>query len=215
MSITTRLATSLDAPFLAWVMQEAARSHLEKGIWDVVFPGADDQRLELLEAYISTELIHWSHWSRFLIAEVDSKPAASLCAYVNEKHGGKKKEQAWFEVFNKLGWTEEQMIAMSERVESFMSLGYVNQDGHWILENVAASPAFRRLGLINRLLTEILEMGRKEGFDKAQIGYLIGNTPAKNAYEKAGFKWVKEYSHVDFEKDYATPGVASMILDLR
>ena len=36
MSTETRPATAEDAPFLAWVIQEAARSHLEIGIWDLL-----------------------------------------------------------------------------------------------------------------------------------------------------------------------------------
>ena len=39
MRIETRPANAEDAPFLAWVMQEAARSHLEHGVWDLMFPG--------------------------------------------------------------------------------------------------------------------------------------------------------------------------------
>jgi len=215
MSITTRLATSLDASFLAWVMQAAARSHLKKGVWDHAFPGADDQRLEILESFISTDLIHFGHWSRFLIAEVDGKNAAALAAYVNEEHGGDRIEQGVAEAVDKFGWTVEQMMAIPDRLISFKSIGYINQDSCWIVEWVATRPEFRRLGLIDRLLSEILEMGRNNGFDKAQIGYLIGNMPAKNAYEKVGFKWTKEYFHQNFENDYGTPGIASMILDLR
>lgn len=215
MMITTRLATSEDTSFLAWVMQAAARSHLKKGVWDHAFPGADDQRLEILESFLSTDLVHFGHWSRFLIAEVDGRRAAALAAYVNEEHGGEKIEQGMAEAFTKLEWTVEQMMAIPDRFTSFKSIGYVNQNGCWIVEWVATRPEFRRLGLIHRLLNETLEMGRNKGFNKAQIGYLMGNLPAKNAYEKAGFKWAKEYCHEDFEKDYGIPGIASMILDLQ
>ncbi len=214
MTITIRLATPDDASFLAWVMQEAARSHLKKGLWDYAFPGPDDQRLEILEAFITTDLIHFGHWSRFLVAEVDGKQAAALSAYVNAEHGGDKIERAMVEAFTNLSWTMEQMMEIPGRIAHFKSTGYVNQDNCWIVEWVAARPEFRRLGLINQLLNRIFEMGRNKGFDKAQIGYLMGNTPAKNAYEKAGFKWVKEYCHEDFEKVYGIPGMASMNLDL-
>ena len=41
-----------DVRFIAWVMQEAARSHLERGIWDFAFPDAA-QRIDFLAALAS------------------------------------------------------------------------------------------------------------------------------------------------------------------
>ena len=61
---------------------------------------------------------------------------------------------------------------------------------------------------------EILERGRREDFSTAQIGYLLGNNPARNAYQKVGFKWLEEHCHPDFEADYGTPGIARMQRDL-
>lgn len=210
MAITTRPATLDDTLFLAWVMQEAARSHLEKGVWDLTFPGPDDQRLESLAAIVGTDQVHFGHWSRFLLAEVDGKPAAALAAYENSKYGGSKLGLGMAEAFNKLGWTEEQMAEIPGRFAPFTSTGYVNHDGRWILEWVATRPEFRGQGLIYRLLLEMLEKGREQGFSEAQVGYLLGNTPAKNAYEKTGFKYVKEYRHSDFEEAFGSPGIASM-----
>ena len=214
MAITTRPATPDDAPFLAWVIQTAARSHLEKGIWDLAFPGPDNQRLEILEIYAATDLVHLGHWSRFLIAEIDGERAAALSAYENSKHGGERINQGMVEALSRLGWTEEQMLEIPDRIEPFKSAGYVNHDGRWIVEWVATLPEFRRRGLIHRLLIEILERGREQGFREAQIGYLLGNIPAKNAYENVGFRWVKNYCNPDFEKAFGTPGIASMHLNL-
>ena len=64
------------------------------------------------------------------------------------------------------------------------------------------------------MLLEILEQGREEGFERAQVGYLLGNTRAKCAYERVGFKWVEEHCHPDFEADFGTPGIARMQRDL-
>ncbi|MCP4752365.1 MAG: GNAT family N-acetyltransferase [Proteobacteria bacterium] len=214
MNITHRKATRSDAPFLAWVMQEAARSHLEKGVFDMVYPGPDDQRLEILETLATTDQVHYGHWSRFMVAEVDGKPAAALSAYENTKHGGRHFDNGIVEMFQKLNWTSEQMAEVPGRVASFLSIGYVNCDDHWVLEFVATRPEHRGKGIMHQLLLKILEEGRREGFDKAQIGYLLGNTPAKNTYEKAGFKWIHDYRHSDFENTYGCPGIASMKLDM-
>ena len=70
MRVETRPASAEDAPFLAWVMREAARSHLEKGVWDLMFPGEDEPRLEILEKLATTERVHPTPVYEFLVALV-------------------------------------------------------------------------------------------------------------------------------------------------
>jgi GNAT superfamily N-acetyltransferase len=214
MTVKHRPATPEDAPFIAWVMQEAARSHLPIGIWDVAFPGPDGPRLKRLEALATTDSIHFCHWSRFLIAECDGQIAAGLSAYENAAYGGDHLGIGLAEAFQKLGLPTEELLAMRDRTAPFRSIKYVNPDNLWIIEWVATKPDFRGRGIINGLLLEILDKGRGEGFDKSQIGYILGNTPAKNAYEKVGFTWTKDYCHADFEAIFGTPGLASMHRDL-
>ena len=79
--------------------------------------------------------------------------------------------------------------------------------GAWIVENVATLPEFRRRGLVDQLLEEILEKGRTAGASVAEVGVLIGNDPAQRAYEKAGFAVVDEKRHPEFEAAYKCPGI--------
>ena len=214
MSIETRPATAEDAEFIAWVIREAARSHLDKGVWDLAFPGEDGQRLEILAKVATTEKVHFLHFSRFRILEVDGEPAAGLSAYENFQHGMKHLTLGLGEALTGLGWTPEEMVAVGERSSSFAATRYPNSDGLWIIEWVATKPEFRGRGLIRRLLLEILDEGREQDFEKAQIGYLLGNFLAKSAYEGVGFQWVAEHCHADFEADYGVPGLARMQRDL-
>jgi len=214
MAIETRPATAADAPFLAWVMQEAARSHLARGVWDLAFPGEDAPRLDVLAKLATTEQVHFAHFSRFRVLEVDGVLAAGLSAYENSRYGMEKLALGLAEVFTGLGWTPAQMQAVSERTSSFAATGYPNPDGLWIIEWVATRPEFRGRSLIRRLLEEILEQGREAGFERSQIGYLLGNVRAKGAYEGVGFKWLEDHCHPDFEAAYGTPGVARMQRDL-
>ncbi|MFO7963640.1 MAG: GNAT family N-acetyltransferase [Desulfobacterales bacterium] len=214
MVVKTRPAKESDAPFLAWVMQAAARSHLPIGMWDLAFPGPDEQRLEKLSALIHTETIHFGHWTRFRVAEVDQKPAAALAAFENSRYGPKNLAPAMLEAFRKMDLPESELMAIPERIAPMTSIKYVYHDGRWNLEWVATRPEYRGRGIINRLLQEIIEEGRRQGFAASQVGYILGNTPAKNAYEKVGFRYVTEYSHPDFENVFGTPGIASMHLDL-
>ena len=195
-------------------MQEAGRSHLPKGIWDIALPGDEDGRLDVLEEIAATNLLHFGHWTRFLVYDVDGEPAAALSAYEASEFGGDKLGQAMGEAFLKLAWSQDEMRAVPERMAPFGSLGFPTPSDVWIVEWVATLPEHRGKGLVNALLLEILEAGREEGFSTAQIGYFLGNTPAKSAYEKVGFKYVDEYRHVDWETALGSPGVARMQLDL-
>ena len=81
----------------------------------------------------------------------------------------------------------------------------------WILEWVATRPEYRGKGLTRALLTAILDAGRQRGYKLAQIGVVIGNTPAQRAYEGAGFKVVDETRHPSFEATFGTPGLRRLL----
>jgi len=87
------------------------------------------------------------------------------------------------------------------------------EEGAWVIENVATLPEFRKRGLINALLEKILEMGKQRGFRLAQTAFFIGNIPVKRAYEKVGFKVVDEKRHPDFEAALRCPGIARLLRD--
>ena len=78
--------------------------------------------------------------------------------------------------------------------------------GEW----VATQPEYRGRGLACELLHAILEKGRDEGFGRAQIGYLMGNVPARNAYEAVGFEWLEDHTHPSFADAYGPPGLSRM-----
>jgi ribosomal protein S18 acetylase RimI-like enzyme len=87
-------------------------------------------------------------------------------------------------------------------------------EDRWIVEWVATVPEFRGRGIVNQLLLAILDKGRERGFEKAQIGYLLGNTRAQRSYERVGFKTVSDRRDPDFEAALDCPGIACMHLDL-
>ncbi|MDH3686223.1 MAG: GNAT family N-acetyltransferase [Myxococcales bacterium] len=210
----TRPATPDDAPFLAWVLQEAARSHLARGVWDLAMPGDEDVRLANLAACIGTDPVHFGHWSRFLVAEVDGEPAAALAGYENRAHGESHMGRALARGLTGRGWTGQQLLEMRDRIAVFETPDYPTPDGVWIVEWVATRPEQRGQGLVRELLEAILEAGRAAGFDRAQIGILIGNEAARHAYERAGFVQIEEHRHPEFERALGSPGLARFQRDL-
>lgn len=210
-----RAATVEDADFLAWVIQAAARSHVEIGVWDLIFPGEDAQRLDHLARLLRTEQAHYLHWSRFLVAEVEGQPAAALSAYENAAHGQSRFVEVMLaEIFPQLGWKPEKFGEIVQAIAPYSALGYPNPDGLWVVEWVATGVAYRGRGLVRELLEAILQQGRDEGFTRTQIGYLLGNHAAKSAYEGAGFVQVDEYRAPEFEAVFGPPGIVRLQRDL-
>lgn len=212
MEPTIRPATRDDAPFIAWVQQEASRSHLPFGFWDLAFPGPDGHRLRLIERVCAAEARSFCHWSGFLVAEVGGEPAAALSAYdeapvaTGERFMGALGEGTALE-----GWDGTRLPAMFERLAPFLTCAPEQPDDRWIVEWVATRPEHRGKGLVRALLHAILDVGRRRGHAKAQIGVLIGNTPAQRAYEGAGFVVTDEKRHPAFEATFGSPGIRRLL----
>jgi translation initiation factor 4G len=193
-------------------MQEAARSHLEKGVMDFVIPD-DAKRLDFLDAASCAENPAIFCFENFLVADVDGKQAAALSAF-EPATAMPQLDAAEEEAAKTLGWSDEELRDVRERMAAMMVVYPETPDERWVVEWVATAPEFRGRGIVQTLLAAILEKGREQGYQKAQIGYLIGNTPAQRSYERVGFKTVSEKRDADFEAALSCPGMACMHLDL-
>jgi ribosomal protein S18 acetylase RimI-like enzyme len=111
------------------------------------------------------------------------------------------------QVSRTIGWREAENLATRATWATIRTCLFSEAPGEWIIENVATLPAYRRRGLGNALLAEILAKGRRKGCRRAQISVLIGNTPAQQAYEKVGFQVVDERRHPDFEALVGASGI--------
>lgn len=208
MNIDIRRAVASDAPFLAWVQQEAARSHVPKGFWDLAFPGPEADRLRVLGRMLTAESRSLCHWSGFLVACVDGRPAAALSGYTQASvAGGSAFVDAFTAALDAEGWDSAAREALAERIAPFSTCMPETDDDVWIIEWVATRPEFRGRGLVRSLLPQILERGRELGISRFQICVLIGNTPAQHAYEAAGFRPCDEKRHPDFEAAMGCPGI--------
>jgi ribosomal protein S18 acetylase RimI-like enzyme len=200
------------APFIAWVMRTAARSHLPKGIWDFM-AGPDEQRvLAYLDALASTPEPHFAHYSLFIVAEVDGKPAAALEGYFEEENGSATIAPHIPAAAKAIGADHDALMAQfaTGGGASMLAVMPKHEPRAWIVEHVATHPDFRRQGLIDRLLAAIIEKGRSRGATIADVGVLIGNDGAQRAYEKAGFRVVENIVSTDFEAAYGCPGLREL-----
>ena len=209
MSILIRNARTEDADFLAAVILLAGRAHVQKGIWDVILGGTDDENRSFLRLLTVTGKPHLFHHSFYQIAEADRNPAAALGGYDPKTAGYPALREAMPEAIRGSG---RNGLAPESQDHMARVLPCVPEslEGAWIIDSVATLPEYRGLGLAGKLLESIMDRGRKLGFHLAQINIYIGNTPAQRLYEKHGFKIIDENRCADFEQEIGSPGMARM-----
>ena len=212
--VRLRSATEEDVPFVAWVMLAASRSHLPRGIWEYLYDLDEARALAYLERLAVTDTVHLFHHSLFVVAEVGGQPAAAMCGYDPATQGFAQFGSALPEVAGAAG------IALDDpelgRRTGVLMAGFVEPpvERAWIVENVATRPEFRRRGLVDALLAEVLDRGRAKGFDTGQIGVFIGNEPARRAYIKAGFDVVGEKRDAGWDTEIGCPGTELLLQPL-
>jgi len=186
MSVSTRRATERDIPFLGEVVLLASRSHLPKGVWDHALPD-DDLRRRFLEQLLVTGKASWCHWSKFRVAEVDGVPAAAMSGYAEDEPDMLAEDAAMTQAFGNIGIAPERQDTVFERIAPFLTCLMPPIGTPWIIEWVATLAPYRRRGLVDRLLREMLDEGRKRGRRRGQIMVIAGNVSAQRAYERVGF----------------------------
>jgi len=213
MKLHIRPAKETDVPLLAWVQQEAARSHLPLGFWDLAFPGPDEHRLRVIERIARARARSFCHWSGFLVAELDGRPAAALSGYDKPSlAAGSALTEALQQALDEEEWSAEQRAAMGARIAPFLTCIPDTPEDAWVIEWVATRPEHRGKGLVKALLEAVIARGRSRGHSLLQIGVLIGNLPAQRAYESVGFRVVDEKRHPDFAAALGCPGIRRMTL---
>lgn len=213
MSHVIRPARPEDKNFLAKIVLLAARSHVEIGVWDLIAPKNEEERIRAIEGALTTEQASWCHWSKFLIAEVDGEPAAALSGYAAYDESLLPMEQVLIAGMKAIGYDDEQVGAAFQRMLVFLECHEDDEKETFIIEWVATLAAFRRQGLVRELLDAILERGRELGHTKAQIGILLGNVSAQRAYENVGFVMTHEMTSPAFEAAIGCPGMARLMIE--
>lgn len=203
-----RPARREDAPFLAWAMLAASRSHLPRGSWDLLLDGPEEELLGILARLAVGEPPTMCHWSGFRVALVDGQPAAAMAGYDTAGLAGL--EPLLDAALGARGWTAARIAAAAARFAPFETCSIEQPTGVWIVEWVATDPARRRRGLARDLLVCILDEGRRRGHTRAQVGMLLGNDAALRAYLGAGFRVEAERRDEAFAAALGCPGTARL-----
>jgi ribosomal protein S18 acetylase RimI-like enzyme len=213
MGLKIRSAGVNDAEFLSWLILTAGRAHVKRGIWEVVLNCSEGDCLSFLKLLTITDAPHLFHHSCYLIAETDTGPVSGLGGYDADNQGYPQLVKALPEIYGKLGKLPSKEMAAGEppRITACIPPPV---EGSWVIDSVATLPAFRRKGIVDKLLDTVLNLGRERGYRQAQISIYIGNTPAQCAYEKHGFKLLDEWRDPYFQEEIESPGMARLICDL-
>ena len=206
----------LDAFFLAKSILIAGRAHVTRGIWEVILGGTKEETLRFLQSLSITQIPHLFHYSYYLIAEENIfDPVGSLGGYDPNIAGYHALQQAIPEVVRKLRLSAQVSNMWEERANKILACLPNQIEGAWVIDSVATLPEHRRQGISEKLLRTILEKGKKQGYTKAQVNVYIGNEPALKLYRKFGFEIVEEIFDEYFEKSIGSPGMLSLVKDLR
>ena len=199
---TIRPAGAADADFIARNILAAQRGHLTRCAFEIALDRPEAECLAFLRRLTVARSKSWFHVSQFLIAEVDSEPAAALCAF--PAAGTRAAVRAAIEEV--AGETGLDATEIFRRQGPAANCWVQGGDGDWMLEYVASLSAHRGRGLVQALIDRALAAGKAAGFARASISFLIGNEPAERCYAKAGFAFAEEKRDSTFEALTGAPG---------
>jgi len=211
MNFKIRPAQPDDAEFLSWLILTAGHAHVKRGIWDVILGGTEEECMRFLEILAVTNIPHYFHYSCYLLAEMDGIPVAGLGGYDPSITGNAALWKALPEVFQKLKMNSPIAGGNPPRILKCIP---ESLEDTWVIDSVASIPEYRRMGIVSKLLEEVLDKGRSKGFERAQINIYIGNSAAQKLYEKHGFNITDEIRDPYFESEIEAPGMACMIKSL-
>ena len=202
MTPTIRPAAFEDAGFVARNILAAQRGHLPRSAFEIALDRPEAECLAFLRRLTVARTKSWFHVSQFLIAEVDSEPAAALCAFP----AAGTRAAAGAAIEEVAGETGLDASEIFRRQAAAANCWVQGGKGDWMIEYVASLSAYRGRGLVQVLLEQALAAGRARGYRRASISFLIGNEPAERCYARAGFAFAEEKRDAAFEAITGAPG---------
>jgi GNAT superfamily N-acetyltransferase len=195
---TIRPGNPDDAGFIASIILSAQRGPRPRGWFDFALAQAEPQVLDFLTRLAGGKQRSWYQASQFLVAEIDGRPAAGLCA-MPSRVARETVRLAIEEAARTSGMSSSDLAAIFTRGAYARLCWIQGGDEDWLIEHVASHPAFRGRGLMQALIADGLDAGRAAGFTRASITFVIGNDAAERCYAKAGFAFAEEKRDPAFE----------------
>lgn len=213
--LRVRAADADDSEFLARAILSASRSHLARGLWDLVIAGGDEDRLDFLELLALMDARSFCHHSNFLVAEGRQGPIGALSGFSPGEPDLLLAGHAIAAVWSEMGWSDAALGDAYLGLEAWQRALPPQKQEAWTVEWVWTVPAQRGRGVVGGLLARLLDQARRRGHALAQVTTFIGNAPAERAYQRAGFRLAEEKRDAEFARLMGAPGLARYELELR
>jgi GNAT superfamily N-acetyltransferase len=191
---TIRRATTADMPFLAWMQYEASLPPSNFSFWDYPLMGFGIDTRAFIETVLRTDAGTWGRVADFRILEKLGKPIAAAAGIEvdAEFSRGPVRISSIEAIGKELRWSAAQTEMFKERYTA----SWPNPQGNplllpqapYIIESVAVVPDERGKGVIQRLMSVLLDEGRERGHTSVGITIANGNHRAQRAYERLGFQ---------------------------
>lgn len=214
MGISIRPARESDLDFLVWVMLTAARSHLARSVWEIIFDRDADWTGEALRTAARSDQPHWCHLDRFWVAQADGAPVAAMSSFDPATEGNDALSAALVPAAMQLGLAPEALPAVLARSEAMEAASPKTFPHSWGAENVAVLPQHRGRGAVEALFEAVYDQGRAAGRDCAQILCLNGNERGLKAWMRNGFELRGDYRSRPCESIFGSPGLKLLVRPL-
>ncbi len=185
MGITIEKASSKDVTFIAKSILISSRAEKSVGIFDLLFDSNDDKSLiKSLEKLLTTETKSYVHFSNFLLAYENKKPAGCLCGYESRIVSDEILEKALSEIGCDGSY--------KKRIEAYTTCAPDLGRRSWVIDFIHVQKGFTALSIIKDMVQKSLLNARLKGYRKATALIEIGSVEVELIYKKLGFRFESE-----------------------
>lgn len=208
--IRVRSAEKSDGKVIAWALQESARSHLGRGLWDALFPGDEEKRLRILESLTTSDTHHFCHYRDFFIAEnLNGEFLGAMASYRPDISGPEEFSVFFLNFLKSLDYSDSEIFKCVMDVAPFFKIIPPAPSRSLVAEWAASAPKYRHKGLTFLLTEYLIQSARAKNLKLIQISHFCGNHPVERSLLRAGFKFIQTCENHRFKDKMGTEGMKS------
>jgi ribosomal protein S18 acetylase RimI-like enzyme len=214
LGVHCRAATPKDGEFLAEVLRQSEGGASGKVTYQRLFDLSDAELHDLLLRAQREEMEGCEMgYPNYVIAMVDGEPAGACAAWIEGAVGMPSNLIKANFLMEALG--RERWKAARENLRLFSTVDIQREQGAMQLDAFAVMPNYQGYGITRFMIEQQRKRLKSMGYapDKAQIIQTNTNIAARRAYEKAGFRFVRESTSSDPELQRFLTGNGKILLE--
>ncbi|MBN2169193.1 MAG: hypothetical protein JW738_08105 [Actinobacteria bacterium] len=208
MKYSIRQAEANDLSALARLVYIAGQDHLNESIYNVLFPGPMEHKLETIENLLASW--SWFHFTTFLVAESEGGVIACISGYSMSERGGPGLKDALTET----GWSPRDSWEVIARMAPLLRVEPEHSGNAWVIEHTAALEEINDKDLLKVLIQAMIDRGKENNCSVVEFTFFTGDEDSQEITENLGFKVGTRTADGAFKKNYGSPGMTMMTLPL-